>query len=81
MLNISCTNNTILSKIFRGWPTEVKNNSQDNPALQSRLVETEEAEIKRILGKLNGNKTQAAQVLGISRSTFYRKFRKLKGGA
>jgi len=43
--------------------------------LSSKMKKIESGEIKRILEKVNGNKTAAARILGISRSTLWRKLK------
>jgi propionate catabolism operon transcriptional regulator len=43
--------------------------------LSSKMKKIESSEIKRILEKVNGNKTAAARILGISRSTLWRKLK------
>jgi two-component system response regulator AtoC len=46
--------------------------SSDQPTLRS-LEEVERAHIERVLQATNGNKTLAAQILGVDRRTLYRK--------
>ena len=43
--------------------------------LSSKIKKIESNEIKRILEEVNGNKTAAARILGISRSTLWRKLK------
>ncbi|HKP59413.1 MAG TPA: sigma-54 dependent transcriptional regulator [Polyangiales bacterium] len=52
--------------------------SPDDPALESMtLRELERAHLKRVLKKTAGNKTLAAQILGLDRRTVYRKVAEL----
>lgn len=43
------------------------------------LAETEMEQIRRVLAATGGNKSRAAQVLGIERKTLYRKLERMKG--
>ncbi|SHG52555.1 DNA-binding transcriptional response regulator, NtrC family, contains REC, AAA-type ATPase, and a Fis-type DNA-binding domains [Fodinibius roseus] len=55
-------------------PPELRRN--DQPAIvstSSTLEEVERSHIKRVLDNVDGNKTKAAEVLGIGTSTLYRK--------
>ena len=47
--------------------------SADQPLPAGTLGETEKAKILSVLEQVNGNRSRAAQVLGISRRTLYRK--------
>jgi transcriptional regulator of acetoin/glycerol metabolism len=42
------------------------------------LVEAERAALRRVLSRTNGNVSQAAGLLGISRATMHRKMKKLE---
>ncbi len=44
------------------------------------LAQVEQSYIRRVLGKLGGNKYQTAQVLGIDRKTLYRKLAEMEEG-
>jgi DNA-binding NtrC family response regulator len=58
-------------------PTELRQNHQPmNLSSSSTLDEVERAHIQRVLNKVEGNKTKAAQILGIGTSTLYRKIEK-----
>ena len=55
-------------------PTPVDQRFLDGALAQDlSLEELERAYIKRVIAKMNGNKTQAAKVLGLDRRTLYRK--------
>jgi DNA-binding NtrC family response regulator len=43
------------------------------------LAEAEEDQIRRVLAATGGNKSKAAQILGIERKTLYRKLERMKG--
>ena len=77
----------ILGNVF--WDS-IKNKKNDIPGddgslstlsvlsaieLNSKMKKIESNEIKRILEEVNGNKTAAARILGISRSTLWRKLK------
>ena len=42
------------------------------------LADAEEEQIRRVLAATGGNKSKAAQILGIERKTLYRKLEKMK---
>ncbi|MCA9544332.1 MAG: sigma-54-dependent Fis family transcriptional regulator, partial [Myxococcales bacterium] len=44
------------------------------------LEAVERAHIRRVMAAVSGNKSMAAQVLGVDRSTLYRKLEKLADG-
>lgn len=50
--------------------------SRDRPA--DTLAEAEEDQIRRVLTATGGNKSKAAQILGIERKTLYRKLERMK---
>lgn len=50
--------------------------SRDRPA--ETLVEAETDQIRRVLAATGGNKSRAAQILGIERKTLYRKLERMK---
>lgn len=50
-----------------------ESSSFDNPSANSSLKEMECRHIKRVLDRAEGNKTRAAEILGIGTSTLYRK--------
>jgi propionate catabolism operon transcriptional regulator len=45
----------------------------DNSSYQEVIKDMETSKIKEVLEKTNGNKKEAAEILGISRSTLWRK--------
>ncbi len=57
-------------------PQEEINNGEAVP-LEEKLRETEREHILRILAECEGNKTQAAEMLGITRKTLYNKMKNL----
>jgi len=50
--------------------------SRDKPV--ETLADAEEEQIRRVLAATGGNKSKAAQVLGIERKTLYRKLERMK---
>lgn len=50
--------------------------AQEHPA--ETLAETESEQIRRVLAATGGNKSRAAQILGIERKTLYRKLERMK---
>lgn len=50
--------------------------SRENPV--ETLAEAEEDQIRRVLAATGGNKSRAAQILGIERKTLYRKLERMK---
>jgi DNA-binding NtrC family response regulator len=50
--------------------------SRDRPV--ETLAEAEEDQIRRVLTATGGNKSKAAQLLGIERKTLYRKLERMK---
>ena len=50
--------------------------SRDDPV--ETLAEAEEEQIRRVLAATGGNKSRAAQILGIERKTLYRKLERMK---
>jgi transcriptional regulator with PAS, ATPase and Fis domain len=50
--------------------------SRDRPV--ETLAEAEEDQIRRVLAATGGNKSKAAQILGIERKTLYRKLERMK---
>lgn len=54
-------------------PTELRQNHGADITVSSTLDEVERAHIQRVLDEVSGNKTKAAQILGIGTSTLYRK--------
>jgi transcriptional regulator of acetoin/glycerol metabolism len=50
--------------------------SRDRPV--ETLAEAEEDQIRRVLTATGGNKSKAAQILGIERKTLYRKLERMK---
>jgi DNA-binding NtrC family response regulator len=64
-------------------PTPPNDGFLDAAVAQDLSLEAlERAYIKRVLAKMNGNKTQAAKVLGLDRRTLYRKVAEMgEGGA
>jgi transcriptional regulator of acetoin/glycerol metabolism len=50
--------------------------SRDRPA--ETLVGAETEQIRRVLAATGGNKSRAAQILGIERKTLYRKLERMK---
>jgi DNA-binding NtrC family response regulator len=42
------------------------------------LADTEAEQIKRVLAATGGNKSRAAQILGIERKTLYRKLERIR---
>jgi DNA-binding NtrC family response regulator len=42
------------------------------------LADAEEDQIRRVLSATGGNKSKAAQILGIERKTLYRKLERMK---
>ena len=49
--------------------------SRDTPV--ETLADAEEEQIRRVLAATGGNKSRAAQILGIERKTLYRKLDKM----
>lgn len=68
----------ILSECHRAGSRVQKADRRESPGLDLKLRETQESEINRVLEEMLNNKTHAARALGMSRSTLYRKLRKLK---
>ena len=50
--------------------------SRDRPA--ETLADAESEQIRRVLAATGGNKSRAAQILGIERKTLYRKLERMK---
>src|ERR1017187_1795893 len=50
--------------------------SREDPV--ETLAEAEEEQIRRVLAATGGNKSRAAQILGIERKTLYRKLERMK---
>jgi DNA-binding NtrC family response regulator len=50
--------------------------SRDHPA--ETLADAEGEQIRRVLAATGGNKSRAAQILGIERKTLYRKLERMK---
>ena len=50
--------------------------SRDHPV--ETLVDAESEQIRRVLAATGGNKSRAAQILGIERKTLYRKLERMK---
>ena len=50
-----------------------------DPASSDSLADAEEEHIRRVLKATHGNKTRAAEILGIERKTLYRKLEKMRG--
>ncbi len=50
--------------------------SRDRPA--ETLADAETEQIRRVLAATGGNKSRAAQILGIERKTLYRKLERMK---
>ena len=50
--------------------------SRDKPV--ETLADAEEEQIRRVLSATGGNKSKAAQILGIERKTLYRKLDRMK---
>ena len=59
--------------VFRGLTTM---ESKDKPV--ETLADAEEDQIRRVLAATGGNKSKAAQLLGIERKTLYRKLERMK---
>ena len=53
--------------------------SQKERSSSRTLADAEEEHIRRILEATHGNKTRAAELLGIERKTLYRKLDKMRG--
>ena len=54
-------------------PDDIKRGGSKNLSTHSTLEETEKAQILAVLDEVGGNRTKAAERLGISRRTIYRK--------
>ena len=52
--------------------------SEEHDANPESLAETEAEQIRRVLAATGGNKSRAAQILGIERKTLYRKLERMK---
>jgi len=63
------------ARISRGTatPGAPSPHADDSPAGFASLGEVEAAHIRRVLDAVNGNRSQAAEILGIGRRTLYRK--------
>ena len=57
----------------KNLPEEMKRDTATILSTSGTLEETEKAKILAVLQEVNGNRTKAAERLGISRRTIYRK--------
>ena len=73
----------VLGLGFGGWDSSeavhealTAMESRDRPV--ESLAEAEEDQIRKVLAATGGNKSKAAQILGIERKTLYRKLERMK---
>ncbi|HDH53357.1 MAG TPA: sigma-54-dependent Fis family transcriptional regulator, partial [Nitrospirae bacterium] len=66
---------------IRGIPDEIKKQAKNNSTLKDTLKPLKEIELEtviRAINAFNGNKSKAAQALGITRKTLYHRLKKAK---
>ncbi|MBU5485881.1 sigma 54-interacting transcriptional regulator [Clostridium sp. MSJ-11] len=66
-------------EIFEGEVEECKEEYKNEDIICTSIEDIEMDAIKKVLHTVNNNKTEAAKILGISRTTLWRKIKRLEG--